>query len=105
LQIIKPRLTGTVEFRGDPCEPDVQSIMRMAAVRLGFARYFRMQKLQQKQNFHQLVKENDFLFGKVIYNKYILDDELIPERNQNDDAMIRKGLALLDNGEAKFLND
>ena len=35
LQIIRPRLFGTLEFRSDPAQPDADSIMAVAAMRLG----------------------------------------------------------------------
>jgi hypothetical protein len=35
LQIIRPRLFGTLEFRADPAQPSVAAIMGMAALRLG----------------------------------------------------------------------
>ncbi len=39
LTIIKPRLFGTIEFRGDPCLPSADSILAVAAARLGYVQY------------------------------------------------------------------
>lgn len=39
LSIIKPRLFGTIEFRGDPCLPWTDSILAVAAARLGYVQY------------------------------------------------------------------
>jgi hypothetical protein len=35
LQIIRPRLSGTVEFRADPAMPTLDAVMKVAALRLG----------------------------------------------------------------------
>ena len=35
LQIIRPRVFGTLEFRGDPAQASVEGILAMAAIRLG----------------------------------------------------------------------
>lgn len=39
LQIIRPRLFGTLEFRADPAQPDVDSILALVACRLGLVAY------------------------------------------------------------------
>lgn len=39
LQIIRPKLYGTLEFRADPAQPDPESIIRIAAIRLGICSY------------------------------------------------------------------
>ncbi len=35
LQIIRPRLLGTIEFRADPAMPTLEAVMKVAALRLG----------------------------------------------------------------------
>lgn len=37
LQVIRPRLFGTLEFRADPAQPDLDSIMAVAALRMGLS--------------------------------------------------------------------
>lgn len=40
LQIIRPKLFGTLEFRADPSQPNPLSIIRLASLRLGLCSYF-----------------------------------------------------------------
>jgi len=72
LQYIRPRNIGTIEFRGDPAQNDVSSIMALAALRLGMAMEVEDSSTNIR-NSYQSTREawinNNGIFSKKTFSK------------------------------------
>lgn len=93
LQIIRPKLFGTLEFRADPAQVDANKIAAVAALRLGLCSYLLESPLPQGSNYiaannrwWQTIKNSSYFYPEL--NIYELSKKGLEYRGLNEERFL-----------------
>lgn len=97
LQIIRPKVYGSLEFRADPAQNSVESIMALAALRLGLV-------IQLNENSNQLNNKQNHSFEYAYQSWW---NQALSHKVEPQSAILEiaeQGLSILKNNEIKYLD-
>ena len=94
LQLIRPKLFGTLEFRGDPAQSSVAEIVETAAIRLGICSFLLNNEPKASLKFAE---------ERATWLDYITSNKFTPSRQRDVVEMASQGLKSRGIGEEKLL--